>query len=290
MDTVNGNDILLFLGDDASPTNYKQVVCLTNLTWGRTKSTTSTVTKCGTFKSNGSKDYSCTATGLQMENVDGDTEYGIEELIDLFTDDTPKKWKIGPAVPVAGNMIKTFEGVVNTLNETYGAEGFATFDLTINPDPTTVDESPYATAINTLTTQSVAPGNVSTSSADNILYIAKWVNTSSQTPSAIACTLTGTFDASDLASVHLYINGNAALDGNEQEIAEIVSTSDTAPHTYNFPNSNPFAPGTHYLIVTADIGASADAGHTIVASKLSLTGVGTTSDTQTTTGGTKTVF
>lgn len=141
MNTVNGNDILLFLGDAATTTVYLPVVCLTNLTWGRSRSTTTTNTKCGTFKSNGSIDYSCTATGLLVTSPDIAAQHGHPDLVSLFTGDTSRKWKIAKAVPVTGDEIIKFEGVINALNDTHPTEGFSTFDLTINPDPTTVTET-----------------------------------------------------------------------------------------------------------------------------------------------------
>lgn len=290
MDTVNGNDVLLFLGDSSTPTNYLPVVCLQNLTWGRNRSTNKTETKCGTFNSNGSTDYSCTASGLLIENADGSAEYGHNDLVQLFTDNSTKKWKIAPAIPKVGNEIKTFEGVVNTLNDTYGTNALATFDLTILPDPTTVEETVNADATVTLTSNNVASGNVAVGSTNNILYIAKMVNLSSETPTAIATTLTGTYDASDLDNVKLYVNGNAAIDGGETLIDTVVATADTAPHLFSFTNSNALATGSHYFIVTADIASGADVGHTIIASKLTFTGLsGTTTDSQTPNGGTKTV-
>jgi predicted secreted protein len=143
MATVNGNDILLFLGStDATPV-YTPVLCLTNNTWGRSRSTTTTNTKCGTYKSNGSIDYSCTATGLIVISPDSD-ETGHAALVDIFTTDASRKWKIAKALPATGDEIITFEGVINSLNDTFPTEGNATFDLTINPDPTTVSETVQA--------------------------------------------------------------------------------------------------------------------------------------------------
>jgi hypothetical protein len=290
MDTVNGNDILLFLADnDTTPTAWYPIMCLTNLTWGRSKSTTQTKTKCGTFDSVGSTDYTSTASGIIIENADAN-DIGHIDLISLFTSAVKRLMRIGPATPVAGNIIRQFKGSLSTLNDAFPTDGMATFDVTLTVDPTTVVETEYAAVGNILSSISVASGSVAKSAVKQILYIGKLINLASQTPSAIASALTGTWDASDLAKVELYTNGNAAIDGSEVLVESKTTASDTAPHMYSFANSTPLAAGTHYFIVTADIASGADTGHTAIAGKLTFTGLtGTIEDDQTATGGTKTI-
>jgi hypothetical protein len=143
MDTVNGNDILLFVANnDATPTLWYPVMCLTNITWGRNKSTTQTKTKCGTFDSEGSTDYSSTASGIIIENADG-TDIGHIDLISLFSGAIKRLFRIAPASPVAGNIIRQFKATISTVNDAFPTDGFATFDITLNPDPTTVTETEF---------------------------------------------------------------------------------------------------------------------------------------------------
>lgn len=143
MDTVNGNDILLFLANnDETPTTWNPIMCLTNLTWGRSKSLNQVKTKCGTFDAEGSTDYSSTASGIIVENPDG-SDIGHIDLITLFSGATKRLFRIAPATPAAGNIIRQFRATISTLNDTFPTEGMATFDITINPDPTTVTETEF---------------------------------------------------------------------------------------------------------------------------------------------------
>jgi hypothetical protein len=138
MDTVNGNDILLFVANnDTTPTAWYPVMCLTNTNFGMTKSTTQTKTKCGTFDSEGSTDYTTTASGVIVENAEG-TDIGQIDLISIFNSAVKRLWRIAVASPVAGNIIRQFKGTISTVNEAFPTDALATFDITLNPDPTTV--------------------------------------------------------------------------------------------------------------------------------------------------------
>ncbi|HZW66943.1 MAG TPA: hypothetical protein VFF23_14715, partial [Hanamia sp.] len=52
------------------------------------------------------------------------------DLEDLWNDSTPIGWKIGPAVPVDGDVIREGKGFISDLSDTYDMNG-ATFTGTI---------------------------------------------------------------------------------------------------------------------------------------------------------------
>lgn len=104
----------------------------------------------------------------------------------------------------------------------------------------------------------------------------------------MAITLTGTFTGSDVTMLTLDVNNVPSLDGNQNTIDFVTPSANGA--VTNFNDSIPLSAGTNYLIVSATIASGAVVGHTVIGSKLTLTGLtGTVTDTQAATGGTKTI-
>jgi hypothetical protein len=295
MDTVNGNDVLLLVGNDVdNPTEWTPVVCLTNVAWGRNKTTTATATKCGTFKSNGSTDYTPTASGLIIENA-GLGNAGHVDLINLFTSDEKQWWRIAPADPVAGNIIRQFKGSVTTLNDAFPTDALSTFDLTLNPDPTTVTEAVFAIGTVNLATIAVAAGNVSKNTTNNILYVARITGATAATAAVeiVALPTTGTYDSGDLGNIKVYSNTAADMTGTPTLLSTVAGGAQAGPHTFGFSaNVSLEANQVVYLIYTADIATGADTGHTIKAGvpTFNITSDATVANALTDTAGTKTII
>jgi hypothetical protein len=134
----------------------------------------------------------------------------------------------------------------------------------------------------------VASGSAARNTVSNIVYITKLTNAANQTLSNVAITLTGTYDNNDLGMLTLDVNNVPSLDGNQNTI-DFVTPAASGSVT-NFSDSIPLLAGTNYLIVSIGINTGADVGHTVIGSKLTLTGLtGTVADTQAATGGTKTI-
>lgn len=291
MGAVAGKDILLFVYNENTST-WEDLICLTQVNFGRSRSQTSTETKCGTFVSAGSITYSPTAQGMIYVNP-ATGKKGHKDMIDLFTSGATRKWRIGKADPETGDIISEFEGTVTTLNDAFGTTDNGTFDLTLAPDPTTVDEYAYGVDEITLTPQTVASGNVAQSSTANVLYAAQIDAETDATITQVVVTLGGTWDASDLGNIKILL-GDTLIAGDAVQLGSSQDASAmNAPHTFTFSGlSGAIADGdTKYLMITADIGASANVGHTVHAGvpTITFTTTGDVNDGLTDTAGTKTV-
>jgi hypothetical protein len=125
---VIGKDILLFI-DPAGGTEYKTLVCLTSNGLNRTTAITDAASKCGPDSQPGAQTISIPFTGQIM--VDPETGKASEgDLHDLWANSTNIGWKIGPAVPVDGDIIYSGQGFISDLSSTQDMNG-ATFTGTI---------------------------------------------------------------------------------------------------------------------------------------------------------------
>lgn len=133
----------------------------------------------------------------------------------------------------------------------------------------------------------VASGNAAQNTTGNILYITKVTTAASQTISSVDFTLTGSYDNDDINSLSLKINNAPTLNGNE---SNINTTAASASGVGNNMGGLSLSSGVWYIFITAAIASAANVGHTIISSKLALLGLsGGVTDTQTSTGGTKTI-
>lgn len=125
---VNGKDILLFI-DPAGGTDYKTIVCLTSNSKKLATATLDAASKCGPDSSPGAQTISIDFTGQVV--VSPDTGKVSEaDLFTLWANSTQIGWKIGPAVPVEGDVIYEKQGFIADLSDTYDMNG-ATFTGTI---------------------------------------------------------------------------------------------------------------------------------------------------------------
>lgn len=125
---VNGKDILLFI-DPAGGTDYKTVVCLTSNSKKLTTAIVDAATKCGPDSKAGTQTVSVDFTGSVAVDPDAD-KVSEADLYPLWKNSTTIGWKIGPAVPVAGDVSYTGIGFISDLGDTYDMNG-ATFTGTI---------------------------------------------------------------------------------------------------------------------------------------------------------------
>lgn len=125
---VNGKDILLFI-DPAGGVDYKTVVCLTSNSKKLATATLDAASKCGPDTRPGAQTVSVDFAGQVVVAPDtGRVSEG--DLFDLWKGTTNIGWKIGPAVPVDGDVIYTGQGFISDLSDTYDMNG-ATFTGTI---------------------------------------------------------------------------------------------------------------------------------------------------------------
>ncbi|MEO6610583.1 MAG: T9SS type A sorting domain-containing protein [Chitinophagaceae bacterium] len=122
----------------------------------------------------------------------------------------------------------------------------------------------FAQAGVTLTTSPVAASNIAQGSSNNIVYIVKMdVTTLDATANNIQFTLTGTHDNNDLLSGLIWFNPTAPSLTGATALVGFPGTF-AAPHTYNVGTSQTIGAGTSgYFIITFNIAATADNGHTI---------------------------
>jgi hypothetical protein len=116
---------------------------------------------------------------------------------------------------------------------------------------------------------------------------------SSQTPTAIAVTLTGTYAAGDIAAVKLFSapSQDAWDNGDAVMLGTITANTFGSPHTFSFTGLNtPYTTGNTLFFVQVQITPGAVTSHTFITSKLDFTGLTLpVTDNQTATGGTKTI-
>lgn len=125
---VNGKDILLFI-DPAGGTDYKTLVCLTSNSINRTTSIIDSASKCGPDSQAGAQTVTVPFTGQVVVAPDtGKISEG--DLEDLWNDSTQIGWKVGPVIPVYGDVIREGIGFISDLSDTYDMNG-ATFTGTI---------------------------------------------------------------------------------------------------------------------------------------------------------------
>jgi len=119
----------------------------------------------------------------------------------------------------------------------------------------------------TLTTQTVAAGNLIQNSNNNIVYVVKMdVTVAPVTVNNVQFTLAGTYDNNDLTGAALYFNPTTPSVTGAQALVGTTATTFAAPHTYNlgFAINQTIAAGSSgYFILVANLAAAATPGNTI---------------------------
>ncbi len=116
----------------------------------------------------------------------------------------------------------------------------------------------------TLTTSTLAAGNINQGTNNNIVYIAQMnVGTEPVNVNNIQFTLNGTLDANDLSVVSIYYNPTAATISGSSLVNNAVATF-ASGHTYSIPisTSNPIG-SAGYFIIAVNVSSSATDNNTI---------------------------
>lgn len=128
---VSGTNNLLFI-DPLGGTAYEPLVCLTSNSLTGSTDTINSSSKCGTSSSPGPQTNEVQFEGNQMENLDAG-EMSHADIWDLYKAKTNFSWKIGPAIPVAGQNSWYGTGFISNLTLTW-PDGVATYSGTISAD------------------------------------------------------------------------------------------------------------------------------------------------------------
>lgn len=131
---VSGRDILLFI-DPLGGTAYDMIICLTSNGLSLSTDTINSSSKCGTSSSPGTSTNDVTFEGNYMIDPDASRISGAG-LFTLAKDHTSFSWKMGPATPIADDVVYSSTGFLSALSITY-PEGVATFSGTISSDDIT---------------------------------------------------------------------------------------------------------------------------------------------------------
>ena len=154
---VTNNSIFLFLGDDA--TTLDTVVCLTSIKDDYKLDEVESGTFCGSEKTPGDITGSVSAEGQHLLDPDSGKISG-KGLWDIFTSKATKYFKIGPAVPVEGDVITEGTCFISGLGDSYAYNTQSTFSLTLSVKGTPTKESFVS-----VTGLSIAPATVTLAAA-----------------------------------------------------------------------------------------------------------------------------
>lgn len=136
---VIGSDQLFFI-DPAGGTTYSLVVCLTSQSFSIVNNLIDAKSKCGADKLPGTQEFSAAFEGQVIMEA-GTLRVGAFDLITLCLNKTTIGWKMGPASPVTGDVIKSGTAFLSKYDETAGQDDPATFscELGIYGTPTVTE-------------------------------------------------------------------------------------------------------------------------------------------------------
>jgi hypothetical protein len=141
---VTNNTILLMLSDDG--VTFSTIVCLTSVSRSLKVDEVDASTLCGPDKSAGQLSGSVAFEGQSMLEADAGKITGTD-LDTYMVDGTPFYWKIAPSVPADGDHIKTGNGFLSSLDDSYKLDTQAAFSGTITITGTPLDYTYLADAI-----------------------------------------------------------------------------------------------------------------------------------------------
>jgi len=126
---IAANSYLLFIGE-AGGSEYLNIVCLTNYNISMTIETVDAGSQCGPASFTGELSANIPFSGFTLlDPVTG--EISAPDIFEIAKNKTVFNWKIGPAVPVPGDMVKTGLGYFSAYNENYDEGKFGAFGGTI---------------------------------------------------------------------------------------------------------------------------------------------------------------
>ncbi len=119
--------------DPAGGTTYDLVACLNNFGLSGSVSTNDASTMCGPGSTPGTLTYDIALDAVYIINPDTGI-ISAPGLFDLFQNRTSFTWKIGPAIPAAGDVTKTGAGYLSKYDEKFDKAAPAGFSGTITVD------------------------------------------------------------------------------------------------------------------------------------------------------------
>ncbi len=125
---VTNNTMLLFLGTAAD--DLDTVVCGTKIDRQLQASEIESGTFCGPDKSIGDVTGDVNFEGQHLLDPDSGKISGYN-IFGLMVAKTPIFWKISPASPVSGDIVKTGAGYIKSLSDTYQYNTQSTFSFSI---------------------------------------------------------------------------------------------------------------------------------------------------------------
>lgn len=126
---INAKTVLLFI-DPLGGTAYSTVVCVTNIDFGITNNEVDADSFCGPDKIPGTQEYSSSFDAQIL--LDPNTgKISADEIFTLAQNRTTFSFKISPAVPVAGDIVKTGQAFFSEYSENYSTDSVATFTATL---------------------------------------------------------------------------------------------------------------------------------------------------------------
>lgn len=119
---------------------WKRLICGTDANLDGTAETTSKSTKCGTRKSRGPANWVLSG-GFEADSAPTSDQYSADELINLFQDGTPVRWKMEHLTDE--NIVhRSGLGTFSAYGETYGVDDnmAGTYTVEVDGNITTIVE------------------------------------------------------------------------------------------------------------------------------------------------------
>jgi len=127
---IEPNTYLLFI-DPLGGTSYDEVVCLTNVGFAGSTAINDNSSFCGPDSSPGNLTSTVAVAGQIMLDPESG-EITAPSLFTLWQTKASFGWKIGPAVPAAGDIVKSGNGFFSAYNEDYPNGNIGVFNATIS--------------------------------------------------------------------------------------------------------------------------------------------------------------
>ena len=126
---IENNITMLMISTDGG-TTYSTVICGTKIGRSLQAQEVESGTFCGPDKSIGDVTGNVSYEGQQMLDPDSGKVSG-HNIFNLMVNKTAFDWKISPTTPVAGDIIESGQGFINSLDDTYQYNTQATFSFSI---------------------------------------------------------------------------------------------------------------------------------------------------------------
>jgi len=127
---IDSSTYFLFI-DPAAGTDWALMVCLNNFNFNMSVAVNDASSMCGPDSSPGDVSYTIGLDAQYMLEPDSGRT-SAADIFNLTQDKTSFTWKIGKAVPDAGDITKTGSGFFSAYAETHTKDGVSGFTGTIS--------------------------------------------------------------------------------------------------------------------------------------------------------------